>query len=181
MHGFQGFQPTKSRANVDADAVRYALRDGQTRILQGFLTRCHGKVDEAIHAAQVTFVDIVLRSKILRFPGDLGRILVRVKAGNRADARHPRTELFPDGINGDAQGGNRPEASDHHASLHGLLSLHYFLGWPSRTIQAVHVECESVCDVRTCALYTDRALQYSMGVSRYQQLSHRKGYIWDRV
>ena len=104
-----------------------------------------------------------------------------VTAGNLADARYPLTELVPDSINGETQGGNRPESSNHHTSLHGLLSLHYFLGWPSRTIQAVHVECESVYDVRTCALYTDRALQYSMGVSRYQQLSHRKGYIWDRV
>ncbi len=41
MHGFQGFQPTKSRANVHANAVRHALRDGQTRVLHGFLTRCH--------------------------------------------------------------------------------------------------------------------------------------------
>src|SRR5690242_13835839 len=97
MHGFQGLQPTKSRANVHADAVRHALRDGQTRVLHGFLTRCQGKVDEAIHAAHVAFVDIVLRSKIRHFPGNLGRIRVRVKAGNLADARYPLTELFPAG------------------------------------------------------------------------------------
>src|SRR5712691_1136680 len=146
MHGFQGFEPTKSRANVHADAVRHALGDAQPRVLDSFMTRCQGIVDEAIHAAQVAFVDIVLRSKIMHFPSNLGRILVRVKAGNRADARHPLTELLPDGINAEAQGGNRPESSDHHTSLHGLLSLHYFLGWPSRTMQTVDVECESEYD-----------------------------------
>src|SRR5437016_10965402 len=119
MHGFQGFQPTKSRANVHANAVRHALCDGEIRILYGFLTCCQGKVDEAVHAAQVALVDKVLRSKITHFPSNLSWILVRIKAGNRANARHPLTELLPDGIYGEAQGGNRPESSDHHASLHG--------------------------------------------------------------
>ena len=33
---------------------------------------------------------------------------MRVKAGNRADARHPLTELFPDGINAETQGVTAP-------------------------------------------------------------------------
>ena len=111
----------------------------------------------------------------MHFPGNLGRILVRIKAGNLVDARHSLTELFPDGINGDAQGGNSPESSDHHTSLHGLLSLHYFLGWPSRTIQAVDVECENEYDVQTCSLYIDSTQQYSMGVTRHQQTLAEKG------
>ena len=37
------------------------------------------------------------------------------------------------------------------------------------------MECESEYDVRTCALYTDSAQQYSMGVSRYQQTLAEKG------
>ena len=64
----------QKRANVHADAVRHALRDAQTRVLHGFVTRSQSIVDEAIHAAQVAFVDIVLRSKILHFPGNLSRI-----------------------------------------------------------------------------------------------------------
>src|SRR5437660_8379857 len=98
MYGFQGFQPAKSRANVHADAVRHALCNGETRILYGFLTCCQSKVDEAVHAAQLALVDKVLRSKITHFPGNLGWILVRVKAGNFTNARHPRTELLPDCI-----------------------------------------------------------------------------------
>src|SRR5712691_11960103 len=175
MDGFQRFQTAKGRANVYADAVRSALRDDQPRVLDGFLSRSQGIMDKTVHAAQVAFVDVVLGSKVTHCRSDLRWILARVKAGNLADTRHPLTELLPDGINGEAQGGNRPKSSDHHTSLHGLLSLHHFPGWPSRTLQAVNAACESEYDVRTCALYTDSAQQYSMGVSRYQQTLAEKG------
>ena len=143
MDGFQRFQTAKGRANVYADAVRSALCDGQPRVLDGFLSRGQGIMDKTVHAAQVAFVDVMLGSKITHFPSDLRRILARVKAGNRADARYPLTELLPDSINGEAQGGNRPESSDHHASLHELLSLYHSLDWPSRPIQVVDAGRES--------------------------------------
>src|SRR5262245_26543129 len=143
MDGFQRFQTAKSRANVHADAVCSALCDGQPCVLDSFLSCCQGIMDKTVHAAQLTFVDVVLGSKVTHFPSDLGWILTCVKASNLADTRYSLTELLPDGINGEAQGGNRPESSDHHASLHGLLSLHRSLDWPSRTIHVMDARRES--------------------------------------
>ena len=122
MDGFERLQTAERRANVHADTVSSALRDGQPRVVDGFLTRCQGKMDKAVRAAQVTFIEIELGPKVTHFPSNLCRIIGWVKAGNSPYARHPMTELVPDGINADAQGSDRPESSDNHASLHALLS-----------------------------------------------------------
>src|SRR6266516_3575208 len=107
MHGFCRLQAAKCRANVDADTVSRALRDGQPRVLDGFLTRCQGKMDKAVCAAQVTFSEIEFGRKVTHFPSNLCRIIGWVKAGNSPYARHPMTELVPDGINADTQGSDR--------------------------------------------------------------------------
>src|SRR5215831_14136454 len=123
MDGFERLQTTKRRTNVHADALCRALYDAQPGVLDSFLTRCQGKMDKAVRAAQVTFVEIEFGRKVTHFSSNLCWIIGSVKTGNFPYTRHPMTELVPDGINTDTQGGDRPESSDHHTSLHALLSL----------------------------------------------------------
>jgi hypothetical protein len=128
MHGFQGFQPTKAVPMYTP--TRSAMLSVMLSPACGWLlTRCHGIVDRAIHAAQVAFVDIVLSSKITHFPGNLGRISCASKRVIWLMPDTPSERLFPDGINGRGPGGNRPESSDHHHVSPWAPLLHYFPGW----------------------------------------------------
>src|SRR5215470_6374263 len=108
MDSFERLQTAKRRANVHADTLCSALCDAQPGVLDSFLTRCQGEMDEAVRAAQVTFIEIEFGPKVTHFPSNVCRKISGVKTGNVPYARHAMTEFVPYGIKADTQGGDCP-------------------------------------------------------------------------
>ena len=105
---------TNSGANEDSKFVFQIFREFDAGILKRHSSTCHRKVEEAVHASGIFFIQPVSDFKVGNFGGNLCGVRLRVDQGNSSNPVGACHNFWPKSINTRTQRSYGTYACNHY-------------------------------------------------------------------